>query len=90
MEKRLNEHEERTFAFAAQRTEYPDDPILKFENIQNQVVAPFTVYADFKSILKQLSGDGNKCQEYIACSYAYQIVSSIYLELNLDRGCMLE
>ena len=77
MEKRLKEHEERCFAFAAQRTEYPDDPILKFENIQKQVEAPFTVYADFESILKQLSGDGNKCQEHIACSYAYQIVSSI-------------
>ena len=23
-----------------------------------------------------MSGDGNKCQEHIACSYAYQIVSS--------------
>ena len=33
MEKRLKEHEERCFAFAAQRTEYPDDPILKFDNI---------------------------------------------------------
>ena len=27
----------------------------KFENIQKQVQAPFTVYADFESILKQLS-----------------------------------
>ena len=24
-----------------------------------------------------MSGDGNECQEYIACSYTYQIVSSI-------------
>ena len=24
-----------------------------------------------------MSGDGNKCQEHIACSYAYQIVSSV-------------
>ena len=77
MEKRLKEHEERCFAFAVQQTEFPDDPILKFENIQKQVEAPFTVYADFESILKRLSGDGNKCQEHIACSYAYQIISSI-------------
>ena len=41
MEKRLKEHEERCFAFAAHRTEFPDDPILKFENIQKQVQAPF-------------------------------------------------
>ena len=70
MKTRLEEHEERCFAFAAQRTESPDDPIPKSENIQKQVDAPFTVYADFESILKQLSGDGNKCQEHIACSYA--------------------
>ena len=39
---------------------------------------PFhAIYADFESILKQLSGDGNNCQEHITCSYAYQIVSSI-------------
>ena len=67
----MKEHEERCFA---QRTEFPDDPILKFENIQKQVEAPFTVYADFESILKELSA---KCQELIAYSYAYQIVSSI-------------
>ena len=75
MEKKLKEHEECCFAFAAQQTEFPDDHILKFENIQKQVEAPFTVYADFESILKQLSGDGNKCQEHIGCSYTYQIVS---------------
>ena len=51
MKKRLKEHEERCFAFAAQRTEFPDDPILKFENIQKQVEAPFTVYANSESIL---------------------------------------
>ena len=34
------------------------------------------MYADFESILKQLS-DGNKYQEHIACSHAYQIVSNV-------------
>ena len=63
LKKRLEDHEERCFSFAAQRTEFPDDPILKCENIQKQVEAPFTVYADFENILKQLSGDGNKCQD---------------------------
>ena len=77
MEKKLKVHERNSFAFAAQRTEFPDDPILKFENIPKQVEVPFTVYADFESILKQLSGDGNKCQEHITSSYPYQIVSSI-------------
>ena len=64
-------------AFAAQQTKFPDDLIVKFENIQKKVEAPFTVYADFESILKQLSGDGNKYQEHITFSYAYQIVSSV-------------
>ena len=87
MGKRLKEHEGGCFAFAAQRTEFPDDPILK-----KQVQAPFTVYADFKSILKQLSA---KCQEHIACSYAYQIFSSIpgiefgkqRLYVGVDAAC---
>ena len=66
MKKRLKEHEERCFAFVAQRTEYPVDPILKFENIQKQVEASFTVYADFESILKQLSGVGRSPRAYSA------------------------
>ena len=57
-EEKLKKHEECCFAFDSQRTEFPDDPILKFENIQKQVETPFTVYADFESIPKQLSGDG--------------------------------
>ena len=76
------------FAFAAQRTEFPDDPILKFENIQKQVEAPFTVYADFENILKELSGDGNKCQEHVVLMGTKLLV--VYLELSLNRGYMLE
>ena len=69
MEKKLKAHERNCFAFAAQRTDFPDDPIVKFENIQyQQVEAPFTVYADFESILEQLSGDGNKYQELLVYS----------------------
>ena len=83
VEKRLKEYEEHCFAFAAQRTEFPDDLILKFENIQKQVQAPFTVYADFESILKQLSA---KCQEHIACSYAYQIAYSLHWNLLSKKG----
>ena len=66
MKKKLEAHEKSCFAFAAQRTELPDDPVVKFENIQKQVETSFTVYVDFESILKQLSGDVNKCQEHIA------------------------
>ena len=47
MEKKLKAHEISRFAFAVQQTEFPDDPIVKFENIQEQVEASFTVYADF-------------------------------------------
>ena len=72
--------------FAGQRTEFPDDRILKFENMQKQVHAPFTVYANFESILKQLSA---KCQEHIASSSAYQIVNSI-TGIEFGQGCMME
>ena len=47
IEEKLKKHEGRCFAFAALRTEFPDDPIFKFENIQKQLEAPFTVYTDF-------------------------------------------
>ena len=77
MKEKLEDHEKNCFAFVAQRIEFPDEPVVKYENIQKQVKAPFTVYVDFESILKQLSGDGNKYQEHVTCSYAYQIVSSI-------------
>ena len=75
MTEKLEEHEKNCFGFAAQRTEFPDEPVVKFVNIQKQVKAPFTVYADFEGILKKLSCDGNKYQEHVTCSYAYQIVS---------------
>ena len=76
MKQKLREHEENCFPFAAQCTEFPDDPVVYFKNIQKQVELPFTVYSDFENILKQLS-DGNKYQEHSACSYAYQIVSNV-------------
>ena len=76
MKEKLRDHEENCFAFVAQRTEFPDNLIVKVKNIQNQVETPFSVYADFESILKQLS-DGNKYQGNIACSYAYQIASNV-------------
>ena len=60
MKEKLKKHEKNCFAFAAQRTEFPDEPVVKFENIQKQVKAPFTVHADVESILKQLIVEGNK------------------------------
>ena len=77
MKERLKKHEDNCFAFAAQRTEFPEDPIVKFKNVHKQVQAPFVVYADFESILKGLSNQGNKTQEHLACSYAYKIVSNV-------------
>ena len=67
MKKKLKEHEKTCFAFAAQRTEFPEDPIDKFKNIKKQMQAPFTVYADFESILKHLN-DEKRYQEHVACS----------------------
>lgn len=75
MEK-LKNHDERCFAFSAQRIKFPEDVVVKFRNIKNQLQAPFIVYADFESILKEINSK-NKYQEHIACSYLYHIVSSI-------------
>ena len=36
----------------AQRTKFPDDPRCRFTNIQENLPAPFVVYADFEPILK--------------------------------------
>ena len=76
MRKKLKEHEQTCFSFAAQRTEFPEDPIVKFNNTKKQLPAPFVVYADFESILKSLNEE-RKYQEHLACSYSYQIVSNI-------------
>ena len=76
MIKKLREHEKNCFAFSAQRIEFPENSTVKFNNIKNQLQAPFTVYADFESILKELTSK-NKYQEHVACSYAYHIVSNI-------------
>ena len=85
MKQKLKDHEQNGFAFSAQRTEFPEDPVVKFKNIHKQVSAPFVVYADFESILKNLS-QGNKCQEHLAYSYAYQIVSNVPgIEFDLRR-----
>ena len=86
MEKRLKEHEERCFAFAVQRTDYPDDPLLKLENTQKKVEAPFTVYADFESILKQLSMLMGTSVKNISLVLTLIKLFVVYLELNLDRG----
>ena len=76
MRQKLEDHEKNCFAFAAQRIKFPEDPVVKFKNVKNQVDAPFAVYADFESILRNLDDD-NKYQEHLACSYAYKIVSNI-------------
>jgi len=80
MKAQLLDHENRCFIHSGQRIEYPEPrtpgATLKFEHIKNQLQAPFTVYADFESILEQVDVN-NKIQEHTACSYAYHITSTI-------------
>ena len=74
MKQKLRDHGENCFAFAAQCTEFPNDPIVKFKNVQNQVEAPFTVYADFETILR------DERWEQVPRTYsfyAYQIVINV-------------
>lgn len=47
MLKKLKDQEENCFAFSAQKTEFPNDPNVKFRKIQNQIKQPFVVFVDF-------------------------------------------
>ena len=74
------DHEKECFVHGGQRTEFPDDPTVKFTAIEKQVEAPFVVYADFESILKPMNttaGKTVKYEEHVACSYMYYIVSRV-------------
>ena len=85
----------------AQRTKFPDDPRCRFTNIQKQLLAPFVVYADFESILNpddkdvdttqgvEVGGESSSLifQEYIPCSSAYKVVSSV--DPNFSRPLVI-
>ena len=54
----LQNHQELCKTLKPQRVSYPEkdkDDMLYFTNIQKQLKAPFVVYADFESILKETS-----------------------------------
>ena len=52
--------------------------IIKFENYFRQIPVPFKIYADFECNLKSVKcNEGSyteKYQDYIPCSFAYQVV----------------
>ncbi len=63
-----------------QKTVFPDNNIIKFDNVARQLKAPFVVYADFESILEAVAIDTaktSKYQHHRACSYMYHIVCSV-------------
>lgn len=43
MKEKLKDNEGNCFSFAAQRTEFPVNPIVKFNNIKKHLPAPFVV-----------------------------------------------
>ena len=56
---------------------------LQFNSYLKQLKAPFVIYADFKSNLREVQKPNrdnanasytNKCQKHIACSYGYKFV----------------
>ena len=80
--RRRDEHEEECFLLGGQKTIFPDDPIVKFSSMRKQVKAPFTVYADFESILQAVKDDqsmnkSRKYQHHQPCSYMYHVVSDV-------------
>ena len=40
-----------------QRNKFPKDPRCRFTNIQKQLLAPFVLYADFESIIRQVGDE---------------------------------
>ena len=42
-ETKVKDKKQNCFAFAAQRIEFSEDPVVKFKNVQKQVQAPFVV-----------------------------------------------
>lgn len=66
---------------------------ISFKNVNNQFKHPFTIYADFESILENVDekkGCGTTVyQKHTCCSYAYKIVSNydgIEFPLKMFRG----
>ena len=78
----LESHEPDCSSIGVQKTIFPEDPNLKFTNIQNQLKAPFVIYADFEALLKPIppskkNDDASMVnyQKHLACSFSYHIVS---------------
>ena len=55
---------------------------IKFKNFERKIKLPFTMYAEFETILVPEENRNqnpnksytNKCQKHIACSYGYKLV----------------
>ena len=84
-----------------QRIKFPKDPVCRFTNIQNQLPAPFVVYAGFESILTPVNEDVDVTQDvetgiessslifqkHNPCSFAYKKVSSV--DTNSSRPLVM-
>ena len=76
----LKAHEGECFVHGGQKTVFPDDTTVKFNNIAKQLKVPFVVYADFESILDPVDIETSKTtkyQQHHVCSYMYYIVGSV-------------
>ena len=69
-------HQKDCFKLKSQRTIFPTDPVLKFENTSKRLKEYFCVYADMESLLVK-KDDPNVEQIHEICSYAYQIVTDL-------------
>ena len=76
----LDAHPDECYVHGGQKRVFPENTTVEFTKIAKQLKAPFTVYADFESLLEEVnisSERTTKYQQHIACSYAYTIVSSV-------------
>ena len=76
----LKDHEGECFVHGGQKTVFPENTVVEFTNIAKQMQAPFTVYADFESVLESVNQGTKKTKKYqlhTACSYSYIIISNV-------------
>ena len=69
----------------------PEGSYIRFKNHQNQMPAPYVIYADFESIIKpktEKAGDKSEINsEHEACGFGYQVVR---YEGQTEKTCNLQ
>ena len=76
------EHKKTCFKINGKQTVNLRSGLIKLKSFFKQLAVPFTIYADFESVFKRVSGSDRKnnasytekYQAHITCSFAYKFV----------------